>query len=155
MSERPEHNGSSESKKTRPVVRLVDYSRPVENESGPHFENHNIDIFDTNGNAIGSLKLEIRVNDDQKSARIYEITLKPEFIGKSFGKAAYLELLKFLGDTPLISSTNHLNDYSTKIWESLIRDGLAEEEYIEVEDQSKLVGYRSIPKEVKQHFNNE
>lgn len=80
-------------------------------------------------------------------AMIEEIILEQPYIGKGFGKSAYLELLKSLGEMPLMSS--NLNDFSTPIWESLVRDGLAQEEYLEVDGQNKMVGYVSIPQAVK------
>lgn len=49
---------------------------------------------------------------------------------------------------PLASA--NLNDFSTPIWQSLVRDGLAEEEYLEVDGKQKMVGYVSIPRTVKE-----
>lgn len=154
LSEKKGHNPVfAESQKTRPVVRFVDHPIEVGEELRPYASKHHIEIFDAQNNLIGKMILRKKLASDKPNyprprvAMIEEIILEQPYIGKGFGKAAYLELLKSLGDMPLMSA--NLNDFSTPIWESLVRDGLAQEEYLEVDGQRKMVGYVSIPEAVK------
>lgn len=143
----------SESQKTRPTVRFVDHPIEVGEELRPYTSKHNIEIFDSQNNLIGKMILRKKLASDKpdhprpRVVMIEEIILEQPYIGKGFGKSAYLELLKSLGDMPLMSA--NLNDFSTPIWESLVRDGLAQEEYLEVDGQRKMVGYVSIPQAVR------
>lgn len=143
----------SESQKIRPAVRLIDHPLNVVENLRPFLSKHDIEIMDSQNNVIGKIILSKKLKSDKpdhprpRGAWIDEIRLEQGYTGKGFGKAAYLELLKSLGDMPLISAT--LNDFSTPIWESLVRDGLAEKEYLESNGQQKMVGYVSLPETIK------
>lgn len=138
---------------TRPFVQIVDHPLEVEESQRPYLSKHNIEIFDSQHTLIGGITLRKNLQSDKpdhprpRVAMIDEIHLEQPYIGKGFGKSAYLELLKFLGDMPLMSANT--NDFSVNIWQSLVRDGLAEEEYIELDGQRKMVGYISLPDAVK------
>ncbi len=140
-----------ESGSTRQLVHLVDHPIEVEELYKPYVSKHDIEIFDSEDKLIGHIKLRRGLKSDHpdsvrpKNAMIEEIILGDPYIGKGFGKAAYIELLKFLGDTPLLSGV--LNHNSAKIWESLVHDGLAKEEHLDGYGQPD--GYVSLPEAVK------
>jgi len=136
--------------KLRPVVRLnfpsVDSKRVYERYP------YDIKVLDAANNPIGSLTLRVNIPDSwngtvRNVARVSEINIDAPYVGKGFGKATYLEILKFLGDMPLQSGS--INDNSIGIWESLVRDGLAEREYTQDEGGEKQVRYISRPDIVK------
>ena len=73
---------------------------------------------------IGELSLDISSPADKKrSATLGNISLRSTYIGKGYGKATYLELLKHLGETKLLSG--EINEKSRKIWEWLKERGMA------------------------------
>jgi len=156
MPKNPEQHTIPRSEKLRPHVNLVD--DPIETQHD--IVAHDISILDSTNQVIGNISMVERKKSDKDKpgdfkretlAIIKKITLKELFIGKGFGKAAYLELLKMLGDTPLVSGS--ANELSNRVWESLIKDGLAE--YDETEIIQGKRRYVSKPEAVKQYFKNE
>ena len=154
MPETPEQYDLPEPKKSRPVVYLVD--KPVETQ--PNLILHRIEILDSQNQVIGNISVLERKKSGKPGdfkretvAMIKQIDLAEQFIGKGFGKAAYLELLKMLRDTPLVSAST--NQDSNKIWESLVRDGLAE--YDEPEGKQEVKRYVSKPEAIRRYFENE
>lgn len=150
----PERSISSpDQNRIRPIVQLIDHPREVEESLRPYVSLHDIDII-SGSQQVGVLKLKKTLKSDRpdhprpRVAMIEEIRLEnTNDIGKGYGKATYLELLKSLGDMPLMSAI--INDFSEAIWKSLVRDGLAEEDFIEVNGQRKMVGYISLPEVVR------
>lgn len=156
MLESPEQHITSESKKSKPIVHLVD--RPVKTQH--NLVLHKIEILDSGNQVIGAISMLERVKSDKDQpgdfkresvAMIKQIDLHEPFIGKGYGKAAYLELLKILGDTPLVSAST--NKFSDRVWESLVRQGFAE--YDELEGKQETRRYVSKPEAVKQYFERE
>lgn len=153
MPETPERYDLPEPKKSRPFVRLID--NPVQTQ--PNLTLHRIEISDSHGQVIGNISMLERKKSGKHGdferetvAIIKQINLAEQFIGKGFGKAAYLELLKILGDTPLVSGSTGQD--SNKIWESLVRDGLADHD--ESEGTRKVKRYVSRPEAIKQYLKN-
>lgn len=141
--------------KIRPFVRLEYSSNEATNKDGSdgNITRQDIEIFDSTNTSIGSISLEIEIapdKPDSSNAQILVIVIDTKFYGKGFGKSAYLELLKYLGNIPLVSGV--INNNSTPIWESLVRDGLAIKECVGVDGKPKSVSYKSIPEAVKQYF---
>jgi hypothetical protein len=135
--------------KIRPVVHLIDYPLEVPKKLSKLLTRHKLQIIDVDNTNIGFIILDKNLDSEKpfisrkRVAIIEEIELQEPYIGKGYGKAAYLELLKILGDLPLQSW--NINDDSKTIWLSLVRDGLAQEDFIEIKGKKKMIGYVSIP----------
>lgn len=73
---------------------------------------------------IGEGSLDISEINGKKKAMINMIRItENDFLNKWFGRAAYLEILKYLGDTQLQSGK--LTPKTRKVWEWLVEKGVA------------------------------
>lgn len=155
--ELPKWNDGTGLHKKRPFVRLVAYPDQVSDEEKDYVRKFKMNIVDSNTYAIGSILLSVVLTKKVKGKRreryatIRDIKLKNEhdnnYLGKHYGKAAYLRLLEFLGDIPLHSGER--NKYSTRVWDSLVRDGLAEPVYFKYGGIPIIGYYTSLPGAVK------
>lgn len=74
------------------------------------------------------------------------IRLDPEYIGKGFGLATYVNLINRLSDVPLISERIHENVPSEKVWEKLVVLGFARKvRYIDEKGIDWTRAFVSIP----------
>ena len=138
--------------KTYPAIKLIERQLPSPEGWERFSTSHEVQILNKEQHTVGVIKLEkglpVSGETSHTMAWIRDITIEKAYRQKGYGKAAYVELLKFLGDMPLHSGLLN-SDASGYIWESLVRDGLAHEEYVEIGGEVRLVGYVSVPEVVK------
>jgi hypothetical protein len=162
MIEKPNHLVDKE--KQRPTVFLKETKKEKTFNS---FIKAYLDIVGSDGKKLGSLELQLQFSWPQvrdiwhqtpaneitaspEEAMITTITIDKEDRGKGYGKSAYLQLLKLLDNTPLISGNTLTGgsggeNGSYQIWQSLTRDGLA----VEIKKDGEVVSFISVPEGYK------
>ena len=121
-------NGKFESKEPLPVVRIkhINSERQADEVTYPA----DFLIEDIDGSVIGEAELNIHHHflDDDRASTAYLNTIKitGKEHGRGYGKAAYIELMRWLNKHGLtLISGYRLSRGAAKIWESLTGQGLA------------------------------
>ncbi len=100
---------------------------PQKNEPKGTFKSESMVIKDGKGEVIGNITLNIsRPPKGEAFAYLNTVNINEELRGRGYGKAVYLELIKFLAAVKLKTSENFgLSRGAYKIWEWLSLNGLA------------------------------
>jgi hypothetical protein len=100
---------------------------PKAKDSKGTFRSESLSIKNDKGEIIGNAALNISLPPKgEPSAYLNSIKINEDMRGQGYGKSAYLEIIKFLGDIKLKTEDNFgLSDGAAKIWEWLELNGLA------------------------------
>lgn len=96
---------------------------------GPEVTNYGTrsghEILDASGGQVGTFTL---VGGADKARRnVFDVRVNPELRGRRLAVAAYVGLIATLGETEkyLTSDPMHLKEPSNRVWESLVKRGVA------------------------------
>jgi hypothetical protein len=89
---------------------------------------------------------ELALKEKPIYATIELISIENKLHGKGYGRASYEAVINDLGDVPLVTKINLASPSARRVWNSLIRDGLAREIWEQFSDGTHYtIGYISIP----------